>query len=98
MLTQDLASIKGISTLQLSPVPFKNLRMALSSRRKKSVLSVGSRSTAPGGGPKAAQRPTSQHAGKRKASELASLGDSIVPANTCPTPLGSELSELSASS
>ena len=45
-----------------------------------------SRSTAPEGGPKASQRPASQHAGKRKANELASSGDSIEPANRRPAP------------
>ena len=41
---------KAISTLQLSPVIFKELRMALSRRKKKSAVPAGSRSTAPGGG------------------------------------------------
>jgi len=52
--------------------------------RERSVC--GSRSNAPGGGPKTSPRPTSQHAGKRKTNKLASLDDSIEPANTCPTP------------
>jgi hypothetical protein len=60
--------------------------MALSSRRKEPVVSAGSRSTAPGGEFKASQRPSGQHGGKRKANELASLGDSFEPANRHPGP------------
>ena len=60
MLSQEeLAFIKAISTLQLFPALLKELRMALSSRRKKKpVVSAGSHSTAPGGGFKASQRPS----------------------------------------
>ena len=46
---EDLAFFKAISNLQLSPAILKDLRMALS-RRKKSAVPAGSRSTAPGGG------------------------------------------------
>jgi hypothetical protein len=46
--------------------------MSLSSRRKKPVVYADSRSTAPGRGFKASQRPFGQHACKRKAKELAS--------------------------
>jgi hypothetical protein len=48
---------------------------------KKTAVFHGSRSTAVGGGPKAAQRMSTQHAGTRKAYELASMGDYIEPAN-----------------
>ena len=89
MLRQEkFAFIKAISTLQLSPALLKELSLALSSRKKKkkTVMSAGSHSTAPGGGPKASQRPSSQHAAKSKANVLASSGDSIEPANRCPAP------------
>jgi hypothetical protein len=46
---EELAFIKAISTLQLSPAILKELRMALSCRQKPAVK-AGSRSTAPGGG------------------------------------------------
>ena len=82
---EDLAFIKAISTLQLSPAIHKELSMALSRKKKKSVP-AGSRSTAPGGGARAPQRPSRQLAGKRKANELASSGDSSEPANRSPAP------------
>jgi hypothetical protein len=78
---EDLTFIKSISSLQLFPALLKELRMVLSSRKKKKrkkkkkkkiVVYAESRSTAPGGGPKASQRPSSQYAGKRKTNELAS--------------------------
>jgi hypothetical protein len=63
------------------------MRRALSSRKKnKTVVSAGSRSTATWGGPKASQRSSSQHAGKRKTKKVARQGDSIEPANTRPAP------------
>jgi hypothetical protein len=65
--------------LQLFPAILKELRMALS-RRKKSVVPAGSCSTAPGGWAGAPQRPSRQLAGKHKANELASSGDSSEPA------------------
>jgi len=45
-----------------------------------------SRSTAPGGRPKASQRPSSQHVSKRKANELASYDDLIESTNRRPAP------------
>jgi hypothetical protein len=82
---EELDLIKAISTLQLSPGLLKELRTALSSRKKKkAVMFAGSPGTALGAAPKASQRPPSQHAGKRKANELASLGDSNEPANRRP--------------
>jgi len=80
-----LAFIKAFSTLQLSPALLKELRMALSSQKKKKiVVSAESISIVPRGGPKASQCPPSQHAGKRKANELAS--NSVEPANRRPAP------------
>ena len=60
--------------------------MALSSRRKKAVVSAGKRSTAPGGESEASKRLSCRHAGKCKANKLASLGDSFEAANRCPAP------------
>jgi len=78
---EELAFIKAISTIQLSPAILKELRMALSRRKKKPVVPAGSRSTTSGSGARDPQRPTSQLAGKRKANELASSGVSAEPAN-----------------
>ena len=58
----------------------------MSRRKKKPVVPAGSRSTAPGRGAGAPQRPSRQLAGKRKANELASWGDSFEPAKRHPTP------------
>jgi hypothetical protein len=82
---EELAFIKAISTLQLSPAVLRELRKALS-RRKEPVGQARSRSTAPGGGAGDPQRPTGQLAGKRKANELASSGESSEPANRRPAP------------
>lgn len=41
----------------------------------------------PGGGPKASQRPSVQHAGKRKSKELASSCESFEHVNRHPAPL-----------
>jgi hypothetical protein len=72
--------------LQLFPVFLKELRIAFSSRKKKTVVSAASHSTSLGDGPKASQRPPSQHAGKRKANDLASSGNSTKPTNKRPAP------------
>jgi hypothetical protein len=55
-------------------------------RRKKPAVPAGSRSTAPGRGAGAPLRPSRELAGKRKANELASSGDSPEPANRRPAP------------
>jgi hypothetical protein len=65
-------SIKAISTLQLSPGILEDLRMALSRRKKKSAVPVGSRNTTRGGGAgppndnqdslRVSAKPTSWHA------------------------------------
>jgi hypothetical protein len=62
------------------------LRMALSRRKKKPLVPAGIRSTMPAGGARVPQRSSSQLAGKRKANELASSGDSSEPANRRPAP------------
>ena len=77
--------INAISTLQMASALLKELRTALLSRKiKKAVVSNASRSTAIGGGPKASQPPPGNHAGKRKANELASSGDPTEPTNRRP--------------
>ena len=68
---EELAFVKAISTMQLSPAILKELRMALS-RRKKPVVPAGIRSTTSASGAGAPQRLL---AGKRKANALASSGD-----------------------
>jgi hypothetical protein len=83
---EELDYIKAISTLQLSPAVLRELRTALSRRKKKPVVPAGSRSSVPGGRAGAPQRPNGQLAGKRKANELARSGDSSEPANRRPAP------------
>jgi hypothetical protein len=71
MLRQyEIAFIKALSTFQVSPAVLKELRMALS-RRKKPQVPAGIRSTMPEGGARVPQRSSSQLAGIRKANELA---------------------------
>jgi hypothetical protein len=83
---EELACLKAISTSQLSPAVLRELRTALSRRKKKPVVPAGSRSTAPGGGTGVPQRPTGQLAGKGKANKLSSSGDSSEPVKSCPAP------------
>jgi hypothetical protein len=83
---EELAFIKAISTLQLSPALLRELRTALSRRKKKSVVAAGSCSTTSIVGARASQRSLTQLAGKRKANELTSSGGSFEPANRCPAP------------
>ena len=83
---EELAFIKAISTLQLSPAILKELSMALSRRKKKPVLPAGIRSTTSGCGARTPQRSSGLLAGKRKANELASSGESLEPANRRPAP------------
>jgi hypothetical protein len=82
---EELAFIKAISTLQVSPAILKEVRMALSRRKKPAVPAV-SRSTAKGRGAGAPLRPSRELVGKRKANELASSGRSPEPANRRPAP------------
>ena len=87
MLRQDeLAFVKALSTLQVSPAVLKELRIALSPRKKKPLVLAGSRSTMPAGGARVPQRSSSQLAGKRKANELASSCELSEPANRRPAP------------
>jgi hypothetical protein len=79
---EELMIVKVISNLQVSPALLKELRYALSRRKKKPAVPAGSRSS--GSGAKAPQRTSSQLAGKRQANELASSGDSSEPANRRP--------------
>jgi len=82
MLRQDeLAFMKAISTFQGSPALLMELRLAVA-RRKKPVVPAGRRSTTSGSGNKASE----QLAGKQKANELASSGDSIEPGSMHPAP------------
>jgi len=80
---EELAFVKAISAMQLSPAILKELRMALSRRKKMSIVPVGIRSNTSTSGATATQRLL---AGKRKANELASSGDSSEPAIRRPTP------------
>ena len=83
MLSQDkLAFIKAISTLQMSPALLKELKLAMTRRKKKPAVSAGKRSTTSGSGVRASQ----QLAGRRKANELAGLGESMEPAKRRPSP------------
>jgi len=77
---EELAFVKAISTMQLSPAILKELRMALSRRKKKPVVPAGIRSTTSAGGARTPQRLPSLLAAKRKINELASSGDSSEPA------------------
>jgi len=83
---EELAFFKAISTMQLSPATLKELRMALSRRKKKPVVPVGIRSTISGSGARAPQRLPSLLAGKLKANELVSSGGSSEPAIRRPAP------------
>jgi hypothetical protein len=74
---EELAFVKAISNLQVSPALLKELRLALSRRKKKPAVPAGSRFS--GSGAKAPQL-----AGKRKANEVASSGDSSESANRRP--------------
>jgi len=47
---EELALVKAISTLQLSPALLRELKMAMSRRKKKRLVPAGSRSTAPESG------------------------------------------------
>ena len=83
---EELAFIKAISTMQLSLAILKELRMAMSRRKKKPAVPVGIRSTISTSGARAPQCLPSLLAGKRKANELACSGDSSEPAIRRPAP------------
>jgi hypothetical protein len=84
MLKQEELAFQAMSTLQLYPVILRELKLAMSRRKKPAVL-VGSRGTTSGGA-RTPQRTSGQLAGKRKANELASSGDASEPANRRPEP------------
>ena len=88
---EELAFIKATSMLQLSPALLKELKLAMS-HRKKPALPAGSRSTTSGSGATASQ----QLAGKCKANELASSGNLMEPANRRPAPGAGSAPLLSA--
>jgi hypothetical protein len=92
---EELAFLKAMSTLQLSYVILRELKLAMSRRNKPAVL-VGNRGTTSGLA-RATQRSSGQLAGNRKANELASSGDSSEPANRHPAP-GAVSAPLPASS
>jgi len=80
---EELAFIKSFSTMKLSPAILKELRMAMSRRKKNPAVPVGIHGTISTSGPRAPQRLL---AGKRKANELASSGVSSEPATRRPAP------------
>jgi len=67
---EELAFIKNISTMQLSSVILKELRMAMSCRKKKSAVPVGFRSTISTSG---ARAPTST-SGLAQSKRVSKLG------------------------
>jgi hypothetical protein len=81
-----LSLFKAGSTLHLSPAVVRELGMALSRRKKRAALPVGSRGTTSVDGAGASQRTSRQLAGKRKANELVSSGEFFDPANRRPAP------------
>ena len=83
---EELAFIKATSILQVTPAILRELRTALSARKKRTVVSSGNRGKAPGGGPTSSPRLPCRLAGKRKANELARYGDITEPAIGRPAP------------
>ena len=83
--------------MQPSLALLKELRtaLALSKKKRKTVVSAGSHGTTLSGAPQASQHPPSLKAGKRKANELVSSGGSTEPANRCPA-LGTGCAPLPA--
>jgi hypothetical protein len=81
---EELAFVKAISTLKLSPALLKELRSAMARRRMKPAVSAWIRSTLESVA-KAPQRASSQLvAGKQKTNGLASSGESTESANRRP--------------
>ena len=77
------------SQLDFTAALLMELRKAMASRQKrKSVVHAGNCSTTPGGGTHDSQRSSALLAGKHKANELASSGDSSEPATRRPGPSG----------
>jgi hypothetical protein len=77
MRQDGLTFIKAISPLQVSLALLRDLRSALVSRKKKTAVAAGGRSTARVGGLKT----SSQLADKRKSNERPRSGDSMEPAS-----------------
>jgi hypothetical protein len=75
---EEVDFVKALSTMQLSPAI---LKAEMSRRKKKPVVPAGTRSTISASGARDPRRLPSLLAGKRKANELASSGDSSEPAN-----------------
>jgi hypothetical protein len=73
---KELAFIKTISTLQVSPSILMEVRIDISRRKKKPAVPAKNRSTASGLGAGAPLRTSRELVGKRKANELASSGGS----------------------
>ena len=71
--------------MQLSPDIRKELRKAMSRRKKEPAVLAGSRSTTTGCGATAPQRSSAQLKGKRKV-ELETSGGSLEPVNWRPAP------------
>ena len=105
MLRQDeLASVKALSTFQVSPAFLKQLRIALDSRKKRLLVPAESRSIIPAGGARDTQRSWSRLAGKRKDNQLASTATRLSPPTgaqhlsmgplLCPGPLQPRVNKL----
>jgi len=95
-MQDELAFIKALSNMKPSPALLKELRtdLASSKKKRKTVVSAGSRGTTLSGAPKASQHP-SLSAGKRKTNELVSSCGSTQTANRRPVP-GAECAPLPA--
>jgi hypothetical protein len=88
MLRQkEVAFLKALSSAEMSPALFRELRriLAAGKMKKRPTVPAGIRGTASGGGSAASQR-SSDFVGKHKANELASSGDSSEPAIRRPAP------------
>ena len=83
---EEFAFLKSMSTLRLSPAFLREMRTALSRRKKRPAVPAGIRGTTSGGEVRDPQRPQGHHTGKRKANELASSGESFEPTNRRPAP------------
>jgi hypothetical protein len=88
ILKQDeLAFLKAMSCVQLSPALLKELRKAVvNGKKKRPTVPTGSRNTIFGGASTASHRSSYKVAGKRKAKELASSSESSEPATRRPAP------------
>ena len=79
MLRQnELAFMKAISTLQVTPALVMELWLAMAQRKKKPAVPAGTSGSG--------TRATHQLTGKRNANDLGSSGNSMEPDNRCPAP------------